>query len=499
VEQLGVGTWIERRARIVPDAPALVVEDAPVSYAELALRIRRVANAFRQLGVAQGDRVVWMGQNHPAFLESFFGAALIGAALAPINHHLARETINALLADYEPALVVQHRDVEFNPSGSGSRSLPWLGVAGQLPGAADYEATVGSAPDHSPGVAVGLDDLCLLAHTSGTTSQPKGIMLSHANVTWNAINIVASVGLRTEDVTVAIAPFFRTGGVGLDVLPLLFLGGTVVLPAEYDPDGILAAMARHRVSIAHGNPDVLEAMLHSRDWPVTVLSTLRFIITGGAPVPERLIRAYLARGVTMVQGYGLSEAGPAVAVLPSTDALSRVGSAGKPLLMVDLRVVGPDDGDVAVDETGELHVRGPNVMAGYWRRPDATRTVQSAGGWLRTGDAARIDADGYVWIVGRMADAFESAGRLIHPGDIERLLAASATVADVAVVGLASADRVRLVAVAVRSGEGGLPPEVLGAAGVEAVVYVDELPRSSVGKLLRHELRALAEAALWVG
>jgi fatty-acyl-CoA synthase len=488
----GVGTWIERRARATPSAPALIVDERAVSYGELARRIRRTANSFRDLGVQHGDRVVWLGPNDAAFLESFFGVALIGAALAPINHRLPADDIDCLLADYEPALLIQHAAVEFEPA----RPITRLAVGGELARSRSYAATVAGATDDSVGTTVGLDELCLLPHSSGTTGRPKGIMLSHANVTWNAINVVASTGIRDDDVTVAIAPFFRTGGTGVNVLPVLFQGGTVIIPGGSSPGVILSAMERHKVTIGFANPDLLDALATAPEWPTSDLSAIRFILTGGAPVPEQLIRSYAQRGLALAQGYGLSEAAPVTHVLRPEDAPHKVGSAGQPVLMVDARVERADGSDAQPGEAGELLVRGPNVMLGYWRNAEATRAVLTDDGWLHTGDAARVDGQGFYWIVGRMADAFETAGRVVHPGDLERTLAAHPLVADVAVVDVRDGDAVRIVAVVVPRGRRSVSPDELRLPGVDEVIVVRRLPRSSVGKLRRDDVRRLAATAL---
>ena len=193
-------------------------------------------------------------------------------------------------------------------------------------------------------------------------------MLSHGNVTWNVVNFLSCADFRGDDVTIAIAPFFRVGGTGVNVLPVLFVGGTVVVPDDPSADGILGLIERHRVTVGFGNPDLLDALLRSARWSAVDLSSIRFVLTGGAPVPERLIRAYLDRGVTLLQGYGLSEAAPLVLILDAQSSLQKVGSAGRPPLLVDVRIVDADGRDVASGQTGELLVRGPNVMAGYWRR-----------------------------------------------------------------------------------------------------------------------------------
>jgi fatty-acyl-CoA synthase len=236
----GVGSWIERRARIAPDQLALVAGDRSFTYAELAGRVRSLANGLQRLGVGRGDRVGWLGPNHPAFLEALFASGLIGAALAPVNHRLAVDGIRVVVADIEPRVLIQHAATDPTPVADsvGQR----IAVAGSIKGALAFEALVAESPDDPVEVPVGMEDVCLLPHTSGTTGPPKGVMLTHANLTWNVINALSCADYRSDDVTVAIAPFFRVGGTGVNVLPVLFLGGTVVVPSDLRPEGILRAM-----------------------------------------------------------------------------------------------------------------------------------------------------------------------------------------------------------------------------------------------------------------
>lgn len=487
----GVGSWIERRARVAPDQPALIHGETRRTYGQLASRVRRLAHGLRALGVGRGERVGWLGANHPAFLEVLFATARIGGAVAPVNHRLDPAVINDVLLEFSPTVVVSEQGAAGIRLPSGIRSRVVVGSTADTD--VDYEQLLARSPDAAVDGMTELDDLCMLPHTSGTTGRPKGVMLTHGNVTWNVVNLLSLVDFRGDDVTIAIAPFFRTGGTGVNVLPVLFAGGTVVVPESADADEILRLTEDHRVTIGFGNPDLLESLTRSPRWSSADLSSIRFFITGGAPVPERLIRTYLERRVTFLQGYGLSEAAPFVLLLDAPSALRKMGSAGKPALFVDVRTVRPDGSDCARDETGELLVRGPNVMAGYWRRPDATRAALDDEGWLSTGDAARVDDEGYVWIVDRVADAYEVSGHVVYPGDVERALSAHPAVAD---AGLAAHDGTATAFVVLADGEQVGADELLECcraslaahAVPSAVVFVDRLPRNSVGKLLRREL-----------
>ena len=496
----GVGSWIERRARAAPGDVALIAGDCPVTYSELAGRARRLANGLRTLGVAKGDRVAWLGPNHPAFLESLFAAGLLGAALAPVNHRLDEAEISWILEDTKPRVLIQHHAAGATAvRRPGSRHVA---VGGSLAGAADFETLIATSSGHVIDETVRLDDLCLLPHTSGTTGRPKGVMLTHGNVTWNVINLLTCADFRSDDVTIALVPFFRVGGTGVNVLPVLFMGGTVVVPGDVQPDGILRLTEQHHVTVGFGNPDILESLIRSPLWPAADLSGVRFLITGGAPVPEPLIRAYLERGLTLLQGYGLSEAAPVALLLQPGTALSKVGSAGTPPMFVDTKIAGPDGAGAGPGQAGELLVRGPNVMAGYWNRPEDTAAALTPDRWLRTGDAARPDQDGYIWIIGRVADSFISHGQVVHPGDVERVLLSHPAVADagVAPVPASGQEQGATALVVVAPGAQTTEQELLAWCREhlaphqvpDHITFAGRLPRNSVGKLIRAELQNAA-------
>ena len=491
----GVGSWVERRARLAPDQPTLIHGEGRCTYGELAKRVRRLAHGLSEVGVQRGDRVCWLGANHPAFLEVLFATAKLGAIMAPVNHRLDPAVITEVLMGYSPSVVVVEQSAAgvSLPLGGGSRVVVGAATGAEI----EYEHLVAESADDPVDQVIGLDDVCMLPHTSGTTGTPKGLMLTHGNITWNVINLLSVVDFRSDDVTIAIAPFFRTGGTGVNVLPVLFAGGTVIIPEVPDPDEILRLIEEGRVTIGFGNPDLLEALTRSPGWPTADFSSVRCYITGGAPVPERLLRTYMQRGVTFLQGYGLSEAAPFVLLLDPASALRKVGSAGRPPLFVDIRTVRPDGTACEPNETGELLVSGPNVMAGYWDRADATREAIDEDGWLHTGDAARIDDEGFVWIVDRVDDAYEVSGHIVYPGDVERVLAEHPAVADAGVV---SHDGSGKGFVVVAAGKAVSEDELLEFCRARlaahevpsSVTFLDRLPRSSVGKLLRRELAPLA-------
>jgi acyl-CoA synthetase (AMP-forming)/AMP-acid ligase II len=257
----GLGSWIERRSRFRPEHPALVWGDRTWSYEELAERIARLANGLRSLGVRRGDRVGWIGPNHPAFLEALFATAKLGGALSPVNHRLEPARVGKQLEDVEPTVLVANDSVGASHLPDSVRAV--VAVGDGADGTVDLESVVAGAADDPIEEEVGPDDVCMISFTSGTTGPSKGIMLTHANVTWNAINMVTFADLRHDDVTLAIAPFFRTGGTGVNVLPTLFMGGTVVVPEAVAPDEVHRLVERHRATIGFANPDLLDRLTAS--------------------------------------------------------------------------------------------------------------------------------------------------------------------------------------------------------------------------------------------
>jgi fatty-acyl-CoA synthase len=496
VRDEGVGSWIERRAAIAPRSIAIAGRGSSRTYDELASRVRRVANALRGLGVGRGDRVGWLGPNHPEFLEVLFGTVKLGAVLSPVNHRLEPPAVAAILMDASPSAIVYDHSLRDLVPGSFAQARIEL--------TRPYDELIAASADDSVDVSVGLSEPCVMPFTSGTTGSPKGVVLTHGNVTWNVLNLLSVCDLRSDDVTIAVAPFFRAGGTGVNVLPVLFKGGAVVAPGTFGPDDVLELIEAHRVTVGFANPDLLDALVRSPRWVTADLSSLRFVITGGAPVPERLIRTYLDRGVPFVEGYGLSEAGPVVLLLDQANARTKVGSAGTPPMFVDVRIVRPAGTDCGIDEVGELLARGPNVMAGYWNRLDDTRRAIDPEGWLHTGDAARMDAEGYVWIVDRVKDRYVTPGGTVYPGQVERVLALHPSVAEVGVVGVGSGSEISGAAFVVLEPNAVVSEDELLALARErllehevprSITFVGTLPRTSVGKLRRDRLRALASPA----
>ncbi|MFF4951478.1 o-succinylbenzoate--CoA ligase [Streptomyces chattanoogensis] len=487
----GLGSWPARRARKTPHRTALIHHDTTVTYAELYERTTRLAHALRARGVRRGDRIAYLGPNHPSYLETLFAAGTLGAVFVPLNTRLAAPEIAYQLAD-SGAKVLVHAPAHAGPPGSAD-------VRAHLEVGAAYEEALAGAPKVSIDETVSPDDTCIIMYTSGTTGRPKGAMLTHANLTWNALNVLVDTDLAADERALVSAPLFHTAGLNMLTLPVLLKGGACVLAEAFDPDATFDLIARHRITFMFGVPTMFDQVARHPRWADADLSSLRILHCGGSPVPTPLIATYQERGLTFLQGYGMTEAAPGALFLDAEHAAGKAGSAGVPHFFSDVRVVRPDLTPVDVGETGEVVVRGPHVMPGYWGLPEET-AASFADGWFRTGDAARIDEDGYLFIVDRIKDMIISGGENIYPAEIEDLLLAHPDIAECAVIGVPDdrwGEAPRAVVVA-REGASVDPGEVLASlAGrlakykiPKSVVVADGLPRTASGKLLKARVRA---------
>jgi fatty-acyl-CoA synthase len=488
----GIGSWTARRARMSPDRVAVVYEDARWSYRQLHERATRLAHALAGIGVARGDRVAYLGPNHPTFLESLFATGQLGAVFVPLNWRLAAPEVAHIMADSGADVLFVAPSFASTVDGLTARATVSLG--------AEYEAMVAGSSTEPLDEPVDPDETCLILYTSGTTGRPRGAMLTHANITWNSINLLLDVDLSGDEVTLVAAPMFHVAALNQTVLPTLLKGGRLVLVSSFDPDQVLGLIARHRVTYLFGVPTMFLAMQRAPGWADADLSSVRSAICGGAPVPEAVIAAYQQRGVTFMQGYGLTEAAPGVLFLRRDDSVRKAGSAGTAAFFTDVRLERPDGTDAGPGEPGEILTRGLNVMAGYWRRPDATAAVLSPDGWLRTGDIGVADADGYVYIRDRTKDLIISGGENIYPAEVEDALYHHPAIAECAVIGVPDPHwgEVGRAVVVLRDGASVEPAELLAFLDgriarykiPKSVVFADGLPRTASGKVVKLELRS---------
>jgi acyl-CoA synthetase (AMP-forming)/AMP-acid ligase II len=498
----GVGSWTARRARKTPDRVAIIYQSARVSYAELHDRVTRLTAALCSLGLHRGDRVAYLGPNHPAFVETMFAAWSAGGVFVPLNFRLAPPELAHQLSDSGAETLVYARPYASTVAGfravTAVRRLVALEGAGGHE-ALDYETLLRSGGPARPDERVSLDDPCLIMYTSGTTGRAKGALLTHGNITWNAVNVLVDTDLASDAVALVVAPLFHAAALNMLSLPVLLKGGTLVIEPGFDPTRALELISRHRVSVLFGVPAMYDAIAALPDWPDADLSSVRALLCGGAPVPLATIRSYLDRGLSFIQGYGMTEAAPGVLLLDAAHAESKAGSAGVPHFFTDVRIVGPELADVPAGERGEIVVAGPNVMRGYWNQRQETAQVIAEATWLRSGDIASADHDGYVYVADRVKDVIISGGENIYPAEVESALRAHPSIADCGVIGVPDQrwGEVGRAIVVLRPGVAADETDILSFLDGQvarykipkSVRFVGELPRTATGKIAKKVLR----------
>jgi fatty-acyl-CoA synthase len=483
-----INRWLPTHAHFRPDKEAIICAETGkrLTYAALYRETLAAAKTLQSLGVQQGDRVAILAHNDIRFFPLFFAATRLGAILVPLNWRLSRAEQEQILADCEPA--VMFVDDTMQSVAPHHHNTVHLDALGLLP-AQETEVPSADVCENAP-VAI--------FYTGGTTGVPKGALLTHKSMFWNAQNTIAGWGLSPEDIAPIFTPLFHTGGLNVFATPLLSLGGTIVLTASFDPERALQLIVDERCSILFLVPTMYHMLKESPGFDADKLRSLKIMISGGAPCPKPLFEAYWSQGLPLRQGYGLTEAGPNTFGIDQKQAEARVQTVGRPLPYVNVRLV-KDGKVVPAGEVGELQIQGGHVMAGYWNRPEATAAVLDKTGWLSTGDLAFCDQDGYFTICGRQKEMFISGGENVFPAEIEEVLLGHPSVAEVAVVGVADekwgeVGRAHLV---VREGAPeNLPRSLKDYCRQRLAGYKipkefrleNELPKSAAGKVLKTEL-----------
>ncbi len=485
---LTVGRWITDRARTTPDRVAIDFLDKTATYAELNDRSSGLAGEFIERGLSRGDRVAVLADNCPEYVSVFFACAKAGLVMTPLNWRLTPPELAYQLDHSGSALLVTSGD-------RTAQAEAAVQAASGQPPVRLVEEPAAALDDLADHIEVADDDPLMLIYTSGTTGRPKGAVLSHANCFWTNTSIDRLMDVCTFDVVLQVLPQFHVGGWNVQPLLAWWKGATVILEPEFNAGRALALIESKQVTTMMGVPATYLFMAEHPSFESTDLSSLRMAVVGGAPMPEGLIRTWTERGVSLVQGYGLSEASPNVLGLPPEHVLDKVGYAGKPYPHVDVALEGDDGSLLEGPAIGELLVRGPNVFTGYWNDAEATAAAMR-NGWLHTGDVAERDADGFYRIRDRLKDMYISGGENVYPAEVESVLADHPSVVEAAVVGKVD-DRWGEVGVAFVVTRSEVEPNELLAwcrqrlatfKVPHRVHFIEALPRSAMNKIAKLEL-----------
>jgi long-chain acyl-CoA synthetase len=477
---------------------AIKLDDAELSYAALNAASAHVAGLLADHGVGAGDRVGIMLPNVPYFLVCYYGVLRAGGVVVPMN------------------VLLKRREVAFYLKDSGAKLLfAWHGFAEDAQAGADdagaecvivtpreFEQTVGAAEPRTEVVDVDDAETAVILYTSGTTGTPKGAELTHSNLKRNAEIARDLFSAGSDAVTLGALPLFHSFGQTCSMNATVLAGGTLTMIPRFDPAKALEIIQRDHVNIFMGVPTMYGALLHEPGREQFDTSTLKLCVSGGSALPVELLRAFeQAFGCKILEGYGLSETSP-VASFNHPDRERKPGSIGTPVAGVEMKVVDDDGNEVPTGEVGEIVIRGHNVMKGYWERPDATEDA-IRGGWFHSGDMARVDDDGYFFIVDRKKDLIIRGGYNVYPREIEEVLYEHPAVREAAVLGLPHDEYGEEVgaAVVLKEGESATAEELREFCKEQVAAYkyprtvwlVDELPKGPTGKILKREIEPPAD------
>jgi fatty-acyl-CoA synthase len=513
-----IGALSEKRAMLTPDRVGLVDADTgeEYTYADLERRANRTARLLRDAGVGTGDRVAVVSRNRPELVDLYFATAKVGAVLAPLSHRLASQELAAMLDDVAPSMLVV--EAPFADDVAGALSEMSVSIECTLGIQAEGHALDDAAPPAADGwqryaetlpeddsaidcVDLALSDPHLFLHTGGSTGLPKQVVQTHGGIMWNAFNTIISWGLRPDDTTPMVFPFFHTGGWNVLTIPFFHLGATVIIARDFDPGQVLSLVAEYDASVLVSVPAVLRFMVEHDEWDGTDLSSLRFVKSGGGPCRDAIIEAWSERDISISQGYGLTECGPNNFAMPDNFPREKSGSIGMPCLYVDARVVDEDGTELPTGEVGELQLASPHAGDRYWRNESETaKTFGASDGddhaWVSTGDLARVDEDGYFYIEGRKKNMFVSGGENVYPPEVEAVITDHPDV-DEAIVVPVPDENWGEVGKAVVEGDESLTLDELQAfmegriAGFKVpkhLAFVDEMPMSGPSKIDRQAI-----------
>jgi fatty-acyl-CoA synthase len=492
--------WIAHYARHTPASEAAhdLSSGRHFTYAQLDDRATNAAlwlkNVFR---IARNDRVAVLSRNDTDVFELQFACHRLGAIFVPLNWRLAVSELSFICRNAAPKVLLYGAEFSDMARELSPACVPdAAGLANGLP--SEYESGLANAKGSVDAAALDLDDTWMIMYTSGTSGRPKGVLITYRMCVFNALHCAMMVGLTARSKNLVVLPTFHTGGLNIYANPTFHIGGTNIVMRNFDPVDFLSVLTDKKLGLTHlmGVPTNFAMLAQVPGFANADLSHIQCIGIGGAAVPVTLIAAYGAKGIKLRQGWGMTETGPVALLLSGDMALKKAGSSGLPPLYVQLKICDSEGKEVKRGETGELLVRGPNVTPGYWNLPDAD--VFTADGWLRSGDAARQDEDGYYFIVDRLKDMFISGGENVYPAEIENVISHLIGVLENAVISIPDDKwgEVGRAFVVLQPGNDLDEATILGHCGnylarfkvPKEVRFLKALPRNAAGKIVKHDL-----------
>ena len=495
--------WSAYHAYVRPNKIAIrdLSSNQLLTYKELDDRACLLANWLQKAGVGKGDRVAILSQNCAEFFELEFACAKIGAIELPLNWRLTKPELEYILNDSTPkVLIYDHSFSEISTELTKDCNVSAFLEIDKENMDSQYESALKESNHTYEKPEIDQEDLIMIMYTSGTTGHPKGAMINHQMQLYNVINLASPAYVGPDTVQLVVLPLFHTGGMNCYANPVLHNGGEIILIRDFDPGLALSILGNSDYGVSHffAVPAPYQFMMNHPEFDKTDLSNLKIAGIGGAPCAEAILKTWADRGVAMIQGWGMTETSPGGIGLPAEDAERKLGSAGKPLMHTEVKVVDDEGQELPWGEVGELYIKGPNITPGYWNNPEATKN-SFEDGWLKTGDAARFDDEGFVYIVDRWKDMYISGGENVYPAEVENVLYQLPQIAEAAIIG-APDERWGETGVAFISLKPDMPLEekdviqhcINNLAKFKvpsSVKFIDALPRNATGKVLKRNLR----------
>lgn len=503
-----IGSLLAIRAGINGDKEAYVDSSSGtrLTFSELNANVNRVANGLLSIGVKAGDRIALLQMNSAEFMESYFAVAKLGAVVVPLNWRLVADELEFILKDSGSMTLIFGEEFidlvsDLNARGNKTDIKHWLQVAAKGDGAShfcqDYHDVRDASADAEPPMGASDDDMLYIMYTSGTTGLPKGVVHTHTTTFWALLTFSGSTDLRLGDRYLAALPMFHVGALTPITLNV-YHGVTSVVLREFDATRAWQLIEEEKINNSLLVPAMLNFMIQVPDLSRFDYSSIRWIQSGASPLPVNLIEAYDEINIPVHQIYGLTETCGPACVIDADNAIKKIGSTGLPFFHTEVRIVDEDGHDCAAKEQGEVLVSGNHIMTEYWNRPDATRETL-VDGWLRTGDVASMDEDGFIYIQDRIKDMIISGGENVYPAEIENVILGHPSVAEVAVIGQASErwGESPFAVLVLKENEALTEADILKFCDgklarfklPKAAVFIDTIPRNPSGKVLKRILR----------
>lgn len=483
--------WIEKRNSITPNKIAITdfLTKQNWSYQEINQRSINLGHYLLKQGISKGDRVALLSPNHISYFDLLFACMKIGAVLVPLNWRLSPEELEQIMDDCTPKMLFYHDSF----SELSTQIFHSKKVNVSIP---EYESLISVRLHPIPIVSMPVTDPLVIMYTGGTTGKAKGVVLSHRSIFANAANTVLSWNLTSNDVTPTFLPMFHTGGLNSLTLPVLQIGGKVVIIDKFEPNQAIDVLNDEGCTVCLMVPTMYQSIIPLEEFQKNTFPSMHTFISGGAPCPHTVYESFDRKGLAFKEGYGLTEAGPNNFYIDPKESKKKVGSVGKEMMWNSIKIVDDNYLDVADNVIGEILLRGPHLFDYYWENEKATNDA-FIDGWFKTGDFGKKDSDGYFYIVGRKKEMIISGGENVYPTEIENVLINHPSVSEVCIIGIPDEKWGEMVC-AVVVGSNGFTDENelkqhcksrLGHYKVpKKFFFINELPKTPVGKIDKKQL-----------